>query len=168
MQPKVLFWGILVRSFEILGVTTKLQDNPGILRFLAGIYMCVCSQPRLWSRKLLELWCNHFKNQRTNRDKGTLRFLYLLLIKTDKVRSKRGVSKKSKGVRTHNWGSNTTSINKARSYKPPSTTEKVCWITFKTSGITSKICVQRICVKEIILNPPGRSSFFKWIFSSKQ
>ena len=50
----------------------------------------------------------------------------------------------------HSWGSMNIQVdswNKTRSYELLSTTEKVCRVAFETSGITSKTCVQCICVK---------------------
>lgn len=63
-----------------------------------------------------------------NGDKGTLEFLYLFLVQTEKARSKRDVSNKknSEDVRTYEGGSNITSTNKVRSYEIPLTTVEVC------------------------------------------
>ena len=113
LHQKFIFWGISVRNFGIPGVTMKPWNNPGIFKIL-GRYS-TWSQPH---RKILESWYIHLQNPRMNRDKGTLLSFNLPLIETDQARLKRGVSNNnSKGARTLNWGSNTTNINKARSYK---------------------------------------------------
>ena len=149
MQPTFLLLGNLVRNLAISEVSAKPSANLGILEILRRN---ICSQPHLWFRNLWESLYIHLQNPKTNRDKGTLWSLYLLLMELAKIEERclHACNNNSKGVRNHKWGSNTTSTNKARSYKQTSTIEEGCWITLEHPGSIQTLASSAFVLKTFL------------------